>query len=122
MFIIRVVSLKTLQSASKQRSLINYYSPRQFSFSNACYKDEVSSKENPCSSLLQIKRYIKLNNICYQEGPTNIKTTCPVCETSAKTNDIFINKTTGKETGLFQYLSTNSQKIIYNRLFHVSEL
>ncbi|XP_070509499.1 mitochondrial DNA helicase [Chironomus tepperi] len=56
-------------------------------------KDEI---DKDSTSVIQIKKVLKSNNISYQDGITNIKTSCPVCEKSEdQSNDIYINKTTG---------------------------
>ncbi|KAL7047419.1 hypothetical protein ACKWTF_002894 [Chironomus riparius] len=48
------------------------------------------------TSVVQIKKVLKSNNINCQDGITNIKTSCPVCEKSEnQSRDIYINKTTG---------------------------
>lgn len=53
--------------------------------------------DNDSTSIIQIKKVLKSNNISYQNGITNIKTSCPVCEKSEEqSKDIYINKTTGK--------------------------
>lgn len=65
------------------------------------FKDELPN-EQPSTSLLHIKRSLKLNNTEFQDGITNLKTSCPICdhsEKSVKNEDIFINKTTGNEIG-----------------------
>lgn len=47
-------------------------------------------------SLFNIKKSLKLANKEFEDGFTNIRTVCPVCDPKEKAEDIYINKTTGK--------------------------
>lgn len=58
------------------------------------FKDNSSDQIN--ISLFNVKKSLKLANSEFEDGFTNLKTQCPVCNTSEKAEDIFINKTTGK--------------------------
>lgn len=46
-------------------------------------------------SLFNIKKSLKLSNIEFEDGFTNLKTLCPVCDPAGTAEDIYINKTTG---------------------------
>jgi hypothetical protein len=66
----------------------------EFSSTQINLKDET---EKDSTSIIQIKKVLKTHNISYQDGITNIKTSCPVCEKNEdQSRDIYINKTTGK--------------------------
>lgn len=68
----------------------------EFSSTNINLKDEA---EKDSTSIIQIKKVLKTYNTNYQDGITNIKTSCPVCEKNEQqqqSRDIYINKTTGK--------------------------
>lgn len=68
----------------------------ELSSTNINLKDET---EKDSTSIIQIKKVLKTHNINYQDGITNIKTSCPVCEKNEQqqqSRDIYINKTTGE--------------------------
>lgn len=61
------------------------------------FKDISSDHMNV--SLFNIRKSLKLANTEFEDGFTNLKVSCPVCEcnsTKSKTDDVYINKTTGK--------------------------
>ncbi|CRK91438.1 CLUMA_CG005110, isoform A, partial [Clunio marinus] len=58
------------------------------------FKDVNSDQMN--ISLFNIKKSLKLANIAFDDGYTNLKTNCPVCEGEENSSDIYINKTTGQ--------------------------
>lgn len=60
------------------------------------FKDINSDQMNV--SLFNIKKSLKLANIEFYDAFTNLKTICPVCDPTGKAEDIYINKTTGKNT------------------------
>lgn len=86
---------------SKKLSLISkkplkiLYGPQDFSTSGckqSSFKDVSGDKMNV--SLFNVKKSLKLANVEFEDGYTNLKTLCPVCD--PKTEDVYINKTTGK--------------------------
>jgi hypothetical protein len=64
------------------------------SSSYSSFKDNNSDQINV--SLFNVKKSLKLANTEFEDGFTNLKTQCPVCDPSGKAEDIYINKTTGK--------------------------
>lgn len=60
------------------------------------YSFKANSDDQTNVSLFNIKKSLKLANADTEDGFTNIKTLCPVCEPS-KAGDIYINKTTGEQ-------------------------
>jgi hypothetical protein len=58
------------------------------------FKDNNSDQINV--SLFNVKKSLKLASTEFEDGYTNLKTQCPVCDPSGKTEDIYINKTTGE--------------------------
>lgn len=86
-----IVSKKPLKIL-KQLNANNDFSTSHHSLSS--FKDSNDDQMNV--SLFNIKKSLKLANADFEDGFTNIKTLCPVCEPSGKAEDIFINKTTGK--------------------------
>jgi hypothetical protein len=61
--------------------------------SNSSFKD--SDKDHMNISLFNVKKSLKLANTEFDDGFTNLKTLCPVCDPTVKREDIYINKTTG---------------------------
>lgn len=108
MFSCRVLLSKKLSLISSNKQQISLLKKqkcslqRDFSSTIIRQKDD-STSESPSSTLMKIKKYVKLNNISYQEGPTNLKTSCPVCE-GCSNKDIFINKTTGDLCKRFSFV------------------
>lgn len=64
------------------------------SSSLSSFKDNNSDQIN--ISLFNVKKSLKLANSGFEDGFTNLKTQCPVCDLPGKAEDIFINKTTGE--------------------------
>lgn len=58
------------------------------------FKDDKNSDQLNVP-LFSIKKTLKLANIKFEDNFTNLKTLCPVCESSEK-SDVYINKTTGE--------------------------
>lgn len=98
MFTHRILLLKKTKALFAFKTLTF---KNDFSLTNV-YCDNFKEKEsNTSTSIIQIKKSMKLYNIKYQEGVTNLKTNCPACEYGvndelAIKKDIYINKTTGK--------------------------
>lgn len=99
MFSHRLFLIKKLNLVSKKP--LKIFKPvhvtQDFSTSGAglfSFKD--TSSDNFNVSLFNIKKSLKLANIEFEDGFTNLKTTCPVCEPSETAEDIYINKTTGR--------------------------
>lgn len=101
MFAHRLLLNKLTIGSKKSLNILKKFSLNQtheLSTTNSNYssfKDE--TPEQPGASLLHIKRALKLANTEFQDGVTNLRTTCPVCDCQEgkKPEDIFINKTTG---------------------------
>lgn len=85
-----IVSKKSFR-IPKQLNARNEFSTSRHHLSN--FKDNEGDQMNV--SIFNIKRSLKATNTEFEDGFTNIKTHCPVCEPSGNT-DIYINKTTGK--------------------------
>lgn len=92
-----LVSKKPLKIL-KQLNVNNDFSTSGSSFSN--FKDNTSDQLNV--SLFNIKKSLKCANTEYEDGFTNMKTRCPVCEPAELADDIYINKTTGENPLLSQ--------------------
>lgn len=91
--------IKKLTIGSKKSLNILKFSLNEISTTNinqSSFKDE--TPEQPGTSLLHIRRSLKLANTEFQDGITNLRTACPVCDRQEgkKAEDIYINKTTGK--------------------------
>lgn len=71
----------------------NNFSSSQINCDN--FKDDKNSDQLNVS-LFSIKKTLKLANVPFEDNFTNLKTICPVCESSEK-GDVYINKTTGDE-------------------------
>lgn len=104
MFVHRLLLTKKLSLVSKKPLKIlkqlNVHHDFSTSVSNLnSFKDSNSDQMNV--SLFNIKKSLKMQNIAFEDGFTNLKTSCPVCETSDTAEDIYINKTTGKIASLF---------------------
>lgn len=86
-----IVSKKPL-NILKQLNANNDFSTTGTSFTN--YKDNTSDQMNV--SLFNIKKSLRLANTEFEDGFTNLKTRCPVCEPVDVVDGIYINKTTGE--------------------------
>lgn len=86
-----IVSKKPLKIL-KQLNIHNDFSTSGINLSS--FKD--SSDDQMNVSLFNIKKTLKLANAEFEDGFTNIKTTCPACKPTENVDDIYINKTTGK--------------------------
>lgn len=86
-----LVSKKPLKIL-KQLNVNNDFSTPSSSFSS--FKDNTSDQMSV--SLFNIKKSLRLANTEFEDGFTNLKTRCPVCEPAEAADDIYINKTTGK--------------------------
>lgn len=95
MFSSRLNIVKNYKLFSKKSvKLLNYSHDFTTSQINCdSYKDKDNDHLNV--SLFSIKKTLKSSNYQFTEGFTNIKTLCPVCDSSSK-EDIYINKITGK--------------------------
>lgn len=96
MFAHRLLLSKKL-SLKPLKILKQLNSNQEFSTTNAglsSFKDVNGDQMNV--SLFNIKKSLKLANKEFEDGFTNLKTMCPVCDPSGKTEEIFINKTTGE--------------------------
>lgn len=98
MFVHRLLLTKKLSLVSKKplKILKQLNVSQDFSTSGSnlsSFKDGNSDQMNV--SLFNIKKSLKLANIEFEDGFTNLKTMCPVCDPSGKAEDIYINKTTG---------------------------
>lgn len=99
MFAHRLLLTKKLRIVSKKPLKIfkSFNVTQDFSSTSSnqsSFKDITSDQINV--SLFNIKKSLKLANTEYEDGFTNLKTMCPVCEPAGKDQDIYINKTTGK--------------------------
>lgn len=99
MFAHRLLLSKKLSLMSKKPlKILKQLNPTQdFSTTNASpssFKDANGDQMNV--SLFNIKKSLKLANKEFEDGFTNLKTMCPVCDPTGKTEEIFINKTTGE--------------------------
>lgn len=99
MFVHRLLLTKKLSIVSKKplKILKQITANNDFSTSGhrlSSFKDNSDDQMNV--SLFSIKKSLKLANAEFEDGFTNIKTHCPVCEPADKAEDIYINKTTGK--------------------------
>lgn len=70
----------------------NNFSSTQISYDS--FKDDKNSDQLNVP-LFSIKKTLKLANVKFEDNFTNLKTLCPVCESSEK-GDVYINKTTGE--------------------------
>lgn len=86
-----LVSKKPLK-IFKQRNVTQDFSTSGASLSS--FKDTSGDQMNV--SLFNVKKSLKLANIEFEDGFTNLKTLCPVCDPTGKAEDIYINKTTGE--------------------------
>lgn len=98
MFAHRLFLIKKLSLVSKKP--LKIFKPvnvtQDFSTSGAVlYSFNDVNSEHINVSLFNIKKSLKLANIEFEDGFTNLKTTCPVCEPTGTAEDIYINKTTG---------------------------
>lgn len=101
MFAHRLLLSKKLSLMSKKplKILKQLNSTQEFSTtegSSSSFKDVNGDQMNV--SLFNIKKSLKLANKEFADGFTNLKTMCPVCDPIGKTEEIFINKTTGELT------------------------
>lgn len=108
MFAHRLFLAKKLSLVSKKP--LKIFKPvhvtQDFSTSGAgLYSFKDTSSDHINLSLFNIKKSLKLANIEFEDGFTNLKTTCPVCEPTGTAEDIYINKTTGK---IAQFTSLNN--------------
>lgn len=102
MIVHRLLAKKLTIGSKKSLNILKKFSFNQtceISTSNSNYnnfKDE--TPDQPGASLLHIRRSLKLANTEFQDGVTNLRTSCPVCDRleGKKVEDIFINKTTGE--------------------------
>lgn len=78
----------------KSIKLLNSQSFTSTQVNNESFKD---GKDNDALNvpLFSIKKTLKLANVPFEDSFTNLKTSCPVCESSEKC-DVYINKTTGE--------------------------
>jgi hypothetical protein len=92
LFISKKLNLITKKSLKilKKTSLSHDFSTTTVDFN--AFKDE---DEHTGASLLQLRRNMKLTNVEFYDGITNIKTSCPACDCKEQNKDIYINKTTG---------------------------
>lgn len=101
MFVHRLLVNNLTIGSKKQIQILNRISYNQnheistTTINYGSFKDE--SPLLPGAFLMHIKRSLKLANVEYQDGVTNLKTSCPACDCKegTKAEDIFINKTTG---------------------------
>lgn len=99
MFAHRLLLSKKLSLMSKKPLKILKQLNPEFSTTNtssSSFKDGNGDQMNV--SLFNIKKSLKLANKEFEDGFTNLKTMCPVCDPTGKTQKIFINKTTGELT------------------------
>lgn len=99
MFVHRLLLSKNLSLVSKKplKVLKQLNVNHDFSTSSSTlssFKDGSSDHMNV--SLFNIKKSLKLANTEFEDGFTNLKTICPVCDPTGKAEDIYINKTTGR--------------------------
>lgn len=87
----KLVSTKPLK-IFKQLRVAQNFSTTCSSLSS--FKDNSSDQINV--SLFNIKKSLKLANTQFEDGYTNLKTICPACEPGGKSEEIYINKTTGE--------------------------
>lgn len=97
MFVHRLLLTKKLVS-KKPLKIVKQLNGNQ-DFSTTCcstssFKDNSSDQLNV--SLFNIKKSLKLANTQFEDGFTNLKTLCPACDPQGKSEDIYINKTTGE--------------------------
>lgn len=97
MFVHRLFLTKKLSLVSKKPLKILKQLNVSQDFSNfgpsfSSFKDTSGPME---VSLFNVKKSLKLANTEFEDGFTNLKTLCPVCDPSGKAEDIYINKTTG---------------------------
>lgn len=99
MFVHRLLCKKLSWITKKRLNLLKHNVSAQRDLSttpvdSSNFKDISSDQFNV--SLFNIRKSLKLANTEFDDGWTNLKTNCPVCDGSTKSEDIFINKTTGK--------------------------
>lgn len=99
MFVHRLFLTKKLSLVSKKplKILKQLNVNQDFSTSGpSCSSFKDTSLDPMGVSLFNVKKSLKLANTEFEDGFTNLKTLCPVCDPSGKAEDIYINKTTGE--------------------------
>jgi len=102
MFVHRLLLSNTLNLVSKKplklikQINVSQQQQEQFTTDNTALSSFKDIQNDPINiSLFNIKRSMKLANVQFEDGFTNLKTSCPVCDPNSTPKDVFINKTTG---------------------------
>ena len=88
-------SLKILQKISFNQNCEILNTTRNYS----SFRDD-TPQPTATSSLVNLRRTLKLSNTEFKDGITNLRTKCPVCDfpSAEDAKDIYINKTTGNNS------------------------